>query len=167
MAALSSSSFLVSKTPSAGSPLKAAEQRIGSLAPNNISLGLKHSGKSSISKKELTVNASYGDGGKSGGGSFFIGGFILGGIIMGTLGCIYAPQISKAIAVANTDKKDLMRKLPKFIYDEDKALEKQRKKLEAKIEQLNDAIDNVSSQLRAEHSPNGEDVKSDGYEALA
>lgn len=30
-------------------------------------------------------------------------------------------QISKALA--GTDKKELMRKLPKFIYDEDKALE--------------------------------------------
>lgn len=30
-------------------------------------------------------------------------------------------QISKAIA--ETDRKDLMRKLPKFIYDEEKALE--------------------------------------------
>lgn len=30
-------------------------------------------------------------------------------------------QISKALAGA--DKKDLMRKLPKFIYDEEKALE--------------------------------------------
>lgn len=30
-------------------------------------------------------------------------------------------QISKALAA--TDRKDLMRKLPKFIYDEEKALE--------------------------------------------
>lgn len=31
------------------------------------------------------------------------------------------PQISKALAGA--DRKDLMRRLPKFIYDEEKALE--------------------------------------------
>lgn len=36
------------------------------------------------------------------------------------LNCI-ALQISKALA--GTDRKDLMRKLPKFIYDEEKALE--------------------------------------------
>lgn len=35
---------------------------------------------------------------------------------------VFVPvQISKALAGA--DKKDLMRKLPKFIYDEEKALE--------------------------------------------
>jgi len=34
---------------------------------------------------------------------------------------IIIPQISKAIAGA--DRKELMRKLPKFIYDEEKALE--------------------------------------------
>lgn len=33
-------------------------------------------------------------------------------------------QISKALA--GTDRKDLMRKLPKFIYDEEKALEVSR-----------------------------------------
>ncbi|KAL0927507.1 hypothetical protein M5K25_001682 [Dendrobium thyrsiflorum] len=51
----------------------------------------------------------------------FIGGFVLGGIIVGTLGCVFAPQISKVLA--GTDRKDLMRRLPKFIYDEEKALE--------------------------------------------
>lgn len=82
---------------------------------------------------------------------------------MGALGCIYAPQISKALA--GTDKKDLMRKLPKFIYDEEKALEKTRKILEAKIEQLNAAIDGVSSQLRGDEAPNGKPVVSDEIEA--
>lgn len=81
----------------------------------------------------------------SGSTGLFVGGFILGGLIVGALGCVYAPQvyilfsftmvcfveipltaillfqISKAIAGA--DRKDLMRKLPKFIYDEEKALE--------------------------------------------
>ena len=35
--------------------------------------------------------------------------------------CLLVFQISKALAGA--DRKDLMRKLPKFIYDEEKALE--------------------------------------------
>ncbi|KAL0440471.1 UNVERIFIED_CONTAM: hypothetical protein Slati_2530100 [Sesamum latifolium] len=79
------------------------------------------------------------DSGRPSSASIFVGGFILGGLIVGTLGCVYAPQISKALA--DTDKKDLMKKLPKFIYDEEKALEKQRKKLAEKIDQLNAAID--------------------------
>lgn len=77
----------------------------------------------------------------------------------GTLGCVYAPQISKALAGA--DRKDLMRKLPKFIYDEEKALEKTRKILAEKIAQLNSAIDEVSSQLHPEDTPNGTAVASD------
>ncbi|GKV30224.1 hypothetical protein SLEP1_g39062 [Rubroshorea leprosula] len=42
-----------------------------------------------------------------------------------------------------------MKKLPKFIYDEEKALEKNRQMLEDKIAQLNFAIDDVSAQLHA------------------
>lgn len=94
------------------------------------------------------VQASSGDGGRSNSGSIFISGFVLGGLIVGTLGCVYAPQISKTLAGA--DRKDLMRKLPKFIYDEEKALEKTRKVLAEKIAQLNSAIDGVSGQLRSE-----------------
>ncbi|KHN35944.1 hypothetical protein glysoja_003067 [Glycine soja] len=62
-----------------------------------------------------------GDGGRPSSGSIFVGGFVLGGLIAGALGCLYAPQISRALAGA--DSKDLMRKLPKFMYDEEKALE--------------------------------------------
>ncbi|WP_248793034.1 hypothetical protein, partial [Escherichia coli] len=80
-------------------------------------------GKFSTLKRSLTVQAGYsGDTGRPSSASIFVGGFILGGIVVGTLGCVYAPQISKALA--GTDRKDLMRKLPKFIYDEEKALER-------------------------------------------
>lgn len=34
------------------------------------------------------------DGGRSSGTGIFIGGFVLGGIVMGTLGCVYAPQVT-------------------------------------------------------------------------
>ncbi|RWW11680.1 hypothetical protein GW17_00024694 [Ensete ventricosum] len=61
------------------------------------------------------------NGGKPNSASIFVGGFVLGGIVVGALACVYAPQISKALT--ETDKKDLMRRLPKFIYDEEKALE--------------------------------------------
>lgn len=100
-------------------------------------------------------------------------------------------QISKAIAGA--DRKDLMRKLPKFIYDEEKALEvtwkhtsffsfflslinstvyfalmqKTRKVLADKIAQLNSAIDDVSSQLKSEDTPNGAALSTDEVEATA
>ncbi|KAL3514884.1 hypothetical protein ACH5RR_027601 [Cinchona calisaya] len=159
-----SSSLVLSKNPSSGSSLKAVEQCIGNAVPIKLSFGLTHTGKSYISKGRLTVRAGYGDDGRSSAGNLFVGGFILGGLVMGTLGCVFAPQISNALA--GTDKKDLMRKLPKFIYDEDKALEKQRKKLSEKIAQLNSAIDDVSSQLRPENTPNEADVNSDEVEAL-
>ncbi|KAE9613189.1 hypothetical protein Lal_00027501 [Lupinus albus] len=93
-----------------------------------------------------------GDGARPSGGSIFVGGFVLGGIIVGALGCVYAPQISKALAGA--DSKDFMRKLPKFMYDEEKALEKTRKVLTEKIAQLSSAIDGVSAQLRTDEDQN-------------
>ncbi|GMY11063.1 hypothetical protein FCV25MIE_06302 [Fagus crenata] len=113
-------------------------------------------------KPKLTVRAD-GDGGRPNSASIFVGGFVLGGIVVGTLGCIYAPQISKALAGA--DRKDLMRKLPKFIYDEEKALERTRKILTEKIAQLNSAIDDVSAQLHADDAPNGAAVNPDEVEA--
>ncbi|KAL7234245.1 hypothetical protein ACSBR1_017777 [Camellia fascicularis] len=58
-----------------------------------------------------------------------------------------------------------MRKLPKFIYDEEKALERTWKILTEKIAQLNSPIDDVSSQLRADNTPNGTVVSPDELEA--
>ncbi|GKU98181.1 hypothetical protein SLEP1_g11215 [Rubroshorea leprosula] len=58
-----------------------------------------------------------------------------------------------------------MRKLPKFIYDEEKALERKRKILSEKIDQLNLAIDEISAQIRSEDAPNGVAVNSNGVEA--
>ncbi|URE15857.1 hypothetical protein MUK42_10973, partial [Musa troglodytarum] len=70
---------------------------------------------------QLMVQNAYRDGRRPSNASIFTGGFVLGGIVVGTLACVYAPQISKALT--GTDKKDLMKRLPKFIYDEEKALE--------------------------------------------
>ncbi|XP_043711055.1 uncharacterized protein LOC122659955 [Telopea speciosissima] len=149
-----------------GSSLKPVDQFVLNGSPSRITLLPIHQRKEKLSahKRLFTVQAAYSDGGKSSSASIFIGGFVLGGIVVGTLGCIYAPQISKALAGA--DRKDLMRKLPKFIYDEEKALEKTRKILTEKIAQLNSAIDDVSSQLRAEDTPNGVAVASDEIEAV-
>uniref|UniRef100_A0A1D1YCQ1 Bifunctional methyltransferase n=1 Tax=Anthurium amnicola TaxID=1678845 RepID=A0A1D1YCQ1_9ARAE len=145
---------------------KQSKQYLACFSYRNSSLSPTFQGrlKSTPYKGGLAVRANYsGDHGRPSSSSVFVGGFILGGIIVGTLGCVYAPQISKALS--GTDRKDLMRKLPKFIYDEEKALEKTRKILTEKIEQLNSAIDDVSSQLRAEYGPNGTAVASDEVEA--
>lgn len=160
-----SNSVVISKSPaihlSSGSSLKSADQYV---RPTNLAFSFKGTKRSSTQRRPLSVQASYSDGGRPNNANIFVSGFVLGGIIVGTLGCVYAPQISKALTGA--DKKDLMKKLPKFIYDEEKALEKQRKKLAEKIEQLNSAIDNVSNQLRSEEAPNGAAVGSDDIEAL-
>ncbi|KAF1893604.1 hypothetical protein Lal_00002104 [Lupinus albus] len=66
-----------------------------------------------------------------------------------------------SIAIAAADGKELMRKLPNFIYDEEKALEKTQKVLALKIEELNSAIDDVSAQLREQDAPNGVPVNSE------
>ncbi|XP_076923144.1 uncharacterized protein LOC143585183 [Bidens hawaiensis] len=136
-----------------------ADQCIG---PTNLLVGYNGTTKLTKHKKSLTVRAGAHDD-RLGGASLFVGGFVLGGIVVGTLGAIYAPQISRALAGA--DRKDLMRKLPKFIYDEEKALEKTRKILTEKIAQLNSAIDDVSAQLRADDPPNGPSVPTDEVEA--
>ncbi|KAF4364143.1 hypothetical protein G4B88_031305 [Cannabis sativa] len=156
MAVISNTIQIKSQTPqiSYGSPLK---RSVGSLRTTNLSFDFSHTcvekPQLSISRKSLIVQAAYSDSGRPSSASIFVGGFVLGGIIIGTLGCVCAPQISKALTA--TDGKDLMRKLPKFIYNEEKALEKTRKILAQKIAQLNCAIDEVSSQLRSEDDPIG------------
>ncbi|XP_020598908.1 uncharacterized protein LOC110038407 [Phalaenopsis equestris] len=134
--------------------------------PNSLSFsfGTIHHRKSviSVNKWQVSAQASYRDE-RANSAGVFIGGFVLGGLIVGTLGCVFAPEISKVLTGA--DRKDLMRKLPKFIYDEEKALEKTRKILTEKIAQLNSAFDDVSSQLRADDDPNGAVQASDEIEA--
>ncbi|KAL6952758.1 hypothetical protein U1Q18_050136 [Sarracenia purpurea var. burkii] len=160
MAALSSSLISVrnSQTHSlSGLSLMEVNQCLSS---RKLFISTNYQTKAKVLKygRSFTVQAS-GDGGRPSTASIFVGGFVLGGIVVGTLGCIYAPQISKALTGA--DRKDLMRKLPKFIYDEEKALERTRKILTEKIAQLNAAIDDVSSQLRTDDAPNGAAVNPD------
>ncbi|CAA0834915.1 expressed protein localized to the inner membrane of the chloroplast [Striga hermonthica] len=141
MAALTSS-VVISKGPafplSSGLFFKSADQSV----PTSLVFNSKGIRKSSAKNRALVVKASYSDGGRPSSASFIVGGFVLGGLIVAALGYVYVPQISKALAGA--DKKEIMKKLPKFIYDEEKVLEKQRKKLAEKIEELNSAIDNIS-----------------------
>ncbi|CAM8986689.1 hypothetical protein QQ045_006158 [Rhodiola kirilowii] len=155
MAALPNSILAIRPSPNnlfAGSGLKPAEYvSLANLTPSTQNR--------LACRRPLLVRAS----GRPSSASVFVGGFVLGGLIVGALGCVFAPQISKALAA--TDRKDLMRKLPKFIYDEEKALERTRKILTDKIAQLNSAIDDVSAQLRADDSPNGAAVTQDEVEA--
>ncbi|ONH97357.1 hypothetical protein PRUPE_7G185300 [Prunus persica] len=150
------SSFVSVQNPKthflAGSSSKPMYQCLLNVSPSNLN--------STSYRRPLVVRAG---GDRPSSASIFVGGFVLGGIVVGALGCVYAPQISKALAGA--DRKDLMRKLPKFIYDEEKALEKTRKILAEKIAQLNSAIDDVSAQLHADDTPNGAAVASDEVEA--
>ncbi|KAE9456785.1 hypothetical protein C3L33_11273, partial [Rhododendron williamsianum] len=121
-----------------GYAFKPMGQYIGSSAPNSLSFRSIQIGERQIStsRRALTVQAgyryhsfscvlcNYRDGGRSGNSTIFVGGFLLGGIIFGTLGCVYAPQvllISKALL--GPERMELMKKLPKFKYDEEKALE--------------------------------------------
>ncbi|XP_022769425.1 uncharacterized protein LOC111312932 isoform X2 [Durio zibethinus] len=126
---------------SSGSPLKPADQNFGSAKPANLSFNSSRLGKLhlSTSGRPLTVQASYSDGARPSSASIFVGGFVLGGLMVAALGCVFAPQLSKALV---EDRKDLMKKLPKFIYDEEKALE-----------------------VRSEDTPNGVAVNSDEIEA--
>ncbi|XP_073147796.1 uncharacterized protein [Henckelia pumila] len=156
-----SNSLVIAKNPSR--QLSSGDQYVASVGATRLTFISEGAKISSSRKRALTIKAGY-SGERSGSTSLFIGGFVLGGLIVGTLGCVYAPQISRALTGA--DKKDLMKKLPKFIYDEEKALEKQRKKLSEKIEQLNSAIDDVSNQLRSEEPPNGVAIGADDIEAL-
>ncbi|KAJ0466348.1 putative thylakoid membrane protein [Helianthus annuus] len=150
----------LSSSSSSGSSIKKHDQAFTKLSFGQIHVG---NVKLVTSKQTLSVKAGYSDDGRSNNGGAFIGGFVLGGLLIGTLGCIYAPQISKALA--GTDKKELLKKLPNFIYDEEKALEKTRQKLAQKIAELNSAIDDVSSQLKTDDDANG--VVPDETEALA
>ncbi|THG06994.1 hypothetical protein TEA_022925 [Camellia sinensis var. sinensis] len=101
MTSLTNSLVLTKHSPfhiSPGSPFKSSDQCLGSLGPKNLLLSLQ-TGKTQFltSKRALTVQAGYSDGGKPGSTSIFIGGFVLGGILVGTLGCVYAPQKTRKV----------------------------------------------------------------------
>ncbi|KAF5176538.1 Low-density receptor-like protein [Thalictrum thalictroides] len=94
--------------------------------------------------RKVCVRAEYNDDSRGGGGGDFVAGFLLGGAVFGTLAYIFAPQIRRSIL--NEDEYGFRRAKKPIYYDE--GLEKTRQTLNAKISQLNSAIDNVSSRLR-------------------
>ncbi|PPS00575.1 hypothetical protein GOBAR_AA20092 [Gossypium barbadense] len=95
--------------------------------------------------------------GTKGGGNDFAAGFLLGGALFGTLGYIFAPQIRRSLL--NEDEYGF-RKAKRPIYY-DGGLEKTRQTLNAKIRQLNSAIDNVSSRLRGGNNSPSVPVETD------
>ncbi|MBA0844018.1 hypothetical protein Goarm_001150 [Gossypium armourianum] len=108
------------------------------------------------SNHRFSVCAEYRDGTK-GGGNDFAAGFLLGGALFGTLGYIFAPQIRRSLL--NEDEYGF-RKAKRPIYY-DGGLEKTRQTLNAKIRQLNSAIDNVSSRLRGGNNSPSVPVETD------
>ncbi|CAM8959226.1 hypothetical protein QQ045_005395 [Rhodiola kirilowii] len=107
--------------------------------PKEITV-LKKSHKKYGTNRNLSVSAKY----KEGGSGDFAAGFLLGGAVFGTLAYIFAPQIRRSLL--NEDEYGF-RKAKRPIYY-DGGLEKTRETLNEKINQLNAAIDNVSSRLR-------------------
>ncbi|MBA0603116.1 hypothetical protein Gorai_003273 [Gossypium raimondii] len=112
--------------------------------------------KPMASNHRFSVCAEYRDGTK-GGGNDFAAGFLLGGALFGTLGYIFAPQIRRSLL--NEDEYGF-RKAKRPIYY-DGGLEKTRQTLNAKIRQLNSAIDNVSSRLRGGNNSPSVPVETD------
>ncbi|XP_052180310.1 uncharacterized protein LOC127793577 isoform X2 [Diospyros lotus] len=110
-------------------------------------------------KHKLSVCAEYND--HRGGGGDFVAGFLLGGAIFGTLAYVFAPQIRRSLL--NEDEYGFRRaKRPIYYYDE--GLET-RQTLNAKISQLNSAIDNVSSRLRGGNNMPPVPIETDPEEA--
>jgi hypothetical protein len=92
-------------------------------------------------RKQVVVRASRES------GSFWSG-VAIGGVVFGCLGFVFAPQISQALL-----GDDQRLRLPRFLNEEeDGDPEVTRQNLAAKIAQLNEAIDDVSSQLKSRES---------------
>eukprot|EP01026_Neomeris_dumetosa_P056600 TRINITY_DN5180_c0_g1_i10.p3 TRINITY_DN5180_c0_g1~~TRINITY_DN5180_c0_g1_i10.p3 ORF type:complete len:137 (+),score=25.46 TRINITY_DN5180_c0_g1_i10:45-455(+) len=80
---------------------------------------------------------------RDGSGGSFMSGFVFGGVIFGTLGFLFAPQISRALL--NEEQK---LRLPRWLEEEEKDPEATKQKLFDKIDQLNEAIDEISSNIK-------------------
>eukprot|EP01023_Acetabularia_acetabulum_P068867 TRINITY_DN9839_c0_g1_i1.p3 TRINITY_DN9839_c0_g1~~TRINITY_DN9839_c0_g1_i1.p3 ORF type:complete len:135 (-),score=19.29 TRINITY_DN9839_c0_g1_i1:177-581(-) len=80
---------------------------------------------------------------RDGNGSSFMSGFMIGGMVFGTLGFLFAPQISRALL---NDEQKL--RLPRWLEEEEKDPEATRMELFEKIDQLNKSIDDISSNLK-------------------
>ncbi|KAA8533446.1 hypothetical protein F0562_031120 [Nyssa sinensis] len=122
-------------------------------------LTIQRKGNRQGTKHKMSVRAEYND--RRGGGGDFVAGFLLGGALCGTLAYIFAPQIRRSLL--NEDEYGFRRAKRPIYYDE--GLEKTRQTLNAKISQLNSAIDNVSSRLRGGNNMPPVPVETDPEEA--
>ncbi|RLM64237.1 uncharacterized protein C2845_PM16G18270 [Panicum miliaceum] len=102
----------------------------------------------------IQLNTNYED---SKGGGGFLAGFLIGGAIFGTLGYVFAPQISRTLDSlldengqdSESDETGLQRVPgPQRGQYYDEGLEKTRQTLGDKISQLNLAIDKAASRLK-------------------
>ncbi|RRT78275.1 hypothetical protein B296_00005240, partial [Ensete ventricosum] len=107
-------------------------------------------------RPKFSVHAEHSDSSKGGGGDF-VAGFLFGGAIFGTLAYVFAPQIRRSLL--NEDEYGFRKARHPLYYDD--GLEKTRQTLNAKISQLNNAIDNVSSRLRGRNIEVTEPVEAD------
>ncbi|CAN6486314.1 unnamed protein product [Victoria cruziana] len=105
----------------------------------------------------LAVRAGLNEDTRGSGGGEFLAGFLLGGAVFGTLGYVFASQIRRSLQYE--DEYGFSRPRRPVYYDE--GLERTRQTLNAKISQLNSAIDNVSSLLRGGKNENSEPIEAD------
>ncbi|XP_074571412.1 uncharacterized protein LOC141827961 [Curcuma longa] len=120
-------------------------KKVKSLTAHQTQLALPQKSKVLKSRRSLPICAKYSDDSGSGGGDF-IAGFLLGGAIFGTLAYVFAPQIRRSLL--NEDEHGFRKARRPIYYEEGLGLEETRQTLNAKIKQLNNAIDNVASRLR-------------------
>ncbi|CAA7393246.1 unnamed protein product [Spirodela intermedia] len=146
---ISGGTHLESSRPAPSSKLRSLDrQKLKLISPRKMNL--------SNHRRDLSVRAEYGDGSRNGSGDF-LAGFLLGGALFGTLAYVFAPQIRRSLL--NEDEYGFRRAKRPIYYDE--GLEKTRQTLNAKINQLNSAIDNVSSRLRGGGNGASEPVEAD------
>ncbi|CAN0830180.1 hypothetical protein LINGRAPRIM_LOCUS3159 [Linum grandiflorum] len=132
-----------------GSHLKASElgsRKVDAFGTSSKLILQKKCNKVQANNK-LSVRAEYSGSGNRNGGGDFAAGFIIGGALFGSLAYVFAPQIRRAIL--NEDEHGF-RKPRKLYYEDEGVFEEQktRETLNAKIGQLNSAIDKVASRLR-------------------
>ncbi|KAL8095541.1 uncharacterized protein LOC141692956 [Apium graveolens] len=137
-------SIIASVPISGGIPLKSRDCLSTKSSLYGSTMPLTFQRKLNLQKtKRLSVCAEYGDQ-RGGSGGDFIAGFLMGGALFGTLAYVFAPQLRRSLL--NEDEYGFRRARRPIYYDG--GLEKTRQTLNAKISQLNSAIDNVSTRLR-------------------
>ncbi|RLM73293.1 uncharacterized protein C2845_PM15G20140 [Panicum miliaceum] len=146
-AALSVSGAAHTNTFSCRNKLKSNKNRLRAAVPS--------SSESANYCRNLTICRAQSEDSKGGGG--FLAGFLIGGAIFGTLGYVFAPQISRTLDSlldengqdSESDETGLQRAPgPRRGQYYDEGLEKTRQTLGDKISQLNVAIDKAASRLK-------------------